>query len=183
MIILNEPITLGDWRELKKLYKSAFPKEERKPFALIKRMKQRGYCDVLSFHEDGNFLGLAITVFYENDVLIDYFAVNEKKRGLGLGTKMLGILLNQYKTSRVFLEVERPYPKKQGFDTKLKRKSFYLKQGFCDTGVAIRLFGVEFDLLSFGGELTFEEYYSFYLNVVGKFAPEGLIERNVIKID
>ena len=108
-MIYFKPRKLLQLIRLKRLYRRAFPIEERKPFSVIMRMQRRGKSDVWYFEEDGVFLGLATTINGDKQVLIDYFAVSENERGKGNGGKMLQALIEHYSPRGVFLEIEIPY--------------------------------------------------------------------------
>ena len=60
-VILKKPKGISDWLRLYRLYLSAFPREERKPFALILRMYKKGTTDVWCLMREGKFVGLGIT--------------------------------------------------------------------------------------------------------------------------
>ena len=77
---------------IRKLYKEAFPKEERKPFVLIQKIRSEGKGEILALEDDGVFCGLAITFFNKDVVLIDYFAISAENRGQGLGSKAFNML-------------------------------------------------------------------------------------------
>ena len=50
-----------DLNEVKKLYKSAFPKVEQKPFPLLVFNQWRGMTNIMRIEDKGQFCGLAIT--------------------------------------------------------------------------------------------------------------------------
>lgn len=78
--------------QMETLYLSSFPKNERKPFQIICQKSREGFTDLLSIEENGQFLGLAITISYEDKVLLDYFAFAPQKRGKGYGSTALKAL-------------------------------------------------------------------------------------------
>ena len=170
-----------DWHKIKKLYMKAFPVSERKPFGLIKQKAKGSESDVFMLCEGGEFLGLAITMCAEDLVLLDYFAVHEKRRGSGCGSKALGLLRERYAGKRLFLEIESVYEKLDSLEemkTRKRRKHFYLQNGLTEIGVWARLFGVNMELLGFDCKVTFEEYRGLYRKIYGTWA-----EKNVIELD
>lgn len=159
---------------IKRLYKKAFPKEERKPFSIILKMQKKGKTDLWYFEEDGRFLGMAATINGEDEVLIDYFAVSGKMRSLGYGTRMLKELVAHYSPRGVFLEIERPSEDAENQEQRLRRKDFYLRAGFVEMGTSAKLFGVDMELLGIGCRLDFDEYRNFYLENYGRFAYDNI---------
>lgn len=174
---IKEVTTLGQWMRLYPLYRSAFPKSERKPFRMIRRKKKLGESDVWCFEEDGKFLGLATTVNDKNGkILLDYFAVTGKDRGKGNGGKMLQLILRQYEGRDLFGEIEIEDENAANNAERIRRKAFYLRHGLVALGVKVKLFGVDMELLSNGCQVTFEEYHDFYCRNIGEFARDNVIE-------
>ena len=74
--------------QIKRLYRAAFPRSERKPFEVILDKTKSGQMDLLAVEQDG-FCGLVITILHRDIVLLDYFAITPKRRGQGIGTQMV----------------------------------------------------------------------------------------------
>ena len=72
-----------EWLRIRRLYGRAFPREERKPFAIIRRMHRKGKTDVWVLRQDGRFAGFASTINGDGLILLDYLAVAEDVRGRG----------------------------------------------------------------------------------------------------
>lgn len=135
-------------KRIEQLYLRTFPKNERKPFGVI-----------------GEFLGLAITINYQDKVLLDYFAMDDAKRGKGYGSAALAALMERYDGRRMILEIESTTrPREAGnFEERLRRKHFYHKNGMTDLGFEAVLFGVTMEMLSNKTQVTFEEYLDLYV--------------------
>jgi len=161
-IILQKPLTPLQWSDIRKLYRNAFPREERKPFAAIRRMYQEGKADIWYIQADGRFAGLATTVNGGEMVLLDYFAVKQRRQGKGIGTAAMECLLQLYPGKGVFLEIENTETPGLDQDQRRKRKEFYLSCGFRELGVRARVFGVAMELLVVGCEMDYEAYRKFY---------------------
>lgn len=168
---------LGHWMKIYPLYRSAFPKSERKPFSMIRKNQKNGKSDIWYFDENGTFAGLATTVNDENGmVLLDYFAVSAKHRDRGWGSKMLPLILQQYEGRQLFGEIELVDETAENFETCNRRKQFYLRLGLTALGVKVKLFGVDMELMSNGCQVSFEEYLEFYRKNIGEFAVKNISE-------
>lgn len=168
-------------RPLKKLYKMAFPRSERKPFGLILKNQQDGKAEILAAVDQSSaFCGLAISFFSEGLVLLAYFAVLPALRGQGIGAELLHELRRRYDDRKFFLEIERISRKNDPSGLKARRKAFYLRSGMNETGLFVRLFGVELEILSDRCTVSFEEYFRIYLEGSGKIAEKNVLlsERN-----
>lgn len=177
---MNENIKLlkcesvSDWKKLKRLYKNAFPKNERKPLWLVQMKQQRREADVWIVEHDDEFSGLAITMNEFDMVLLDYFAISEEKRNCGLGSDVLKKLQKMYNGKRFFLEIECQDENAENSAERIRRKAFYLKNGMSETGVKVNLFTVDMEVLGYQCCVTYEEYLSFYQTSYGK-RVEGMI--------
>ena len=169
-----EPRGFIQYARVKKLYKEAFPKEERKPFSLIKKMHKRWKTDIWYFEDGKRFLGLATTINSDSIVLIDYFAVSPELRGKGYGTKMLAELVKYYMPQGVFVEIESTETQAANREERKKRKEFYIRSGFVPMNTRAKLFGVDMELLGISCSLSFDEYRRFYLENYGKFAYDNI---------
>ena len=156
------------------LYREAFPRCERKPFAIIKAMSEKGKTDLWYFEDEVRFMGLCATINGPDKVLIDYLAVAKRRRGTGVGTQMLKALIEHYKDYGVFLEIEMLNPEAKNNPQRIRRREFYLRCGLQPMGTYARLFGVDMELLGIGCHLSFDEYRDFYLNNYGKFAYDHI---------
>ena len=173
MIEIKEKLSFFELLQIKRLYKSAFPRKERKPFSMIMRMRKKGKCDVLHFSDGEGFLGLTVTVRGEGIVLVDYFAVADGRRGEGRGSLMMRKLIERYTGWGIFLEIERPLGDGGVTD---RRLSFYLRAGYRELGVSVCLFGVDMILLGINCELNFDGYRDFYCRNIGEFARRFITE-------
>lgn len=157
-------------QQIEALYMRAFPAAERKPFSMILRTRRRGYAEILTIEAaDGTFAGEAITVQCGSLVLVDYFAVSEEKRGCGVGSAALQLLRERYADKTVFLEIEST--KEENAPNRAqreKRKAFYLRNGLSCMPFRVVEFGVEMEILTFSGEVTFDDLHRLYKSVFGR---------------
>lgn len=153
--------------QIELLYLQAFPKSERKPFRLICRKKEEGVSHILSIEENNEFLGLAITMIYEDMVLLDYFAMDHNRRSKGYGSAALLALTQYYHGYRMILEIESTALETDDLEQRLRRKNFYHKNGMTDLGLAADLFGVPMELLSNNTPVSFDEYLELYVRTYG----------------
>lgn len=162
------------WAKIRCLYRSAFPRDERKPFSIIYNMRKKGKTDVWYFSENGRFAGFATTINSDSLILLDYLAVPEKLRGKGLGAKMLGCLKETYDGRGIFVEIESTREGKSDLPEKLRRKRFYENAGFRELHVTALVFGVEMEILGLNCEMDFEGYRAFYRDEYNPWAAEHI---------
>lgn len=162
--------------ELRKLYVEAFPKSERKPFALMRIWEKAGKMEILEIADGEKFCGLLITVLFGKLVLVDYLAISPKMQGMGIGSVTIENIRKRYRGKRVFLEIETTLKPCSDMQNRMRRKNFYLKNGLTPCGFSVYLFGVEMEVLAFDAPVTYEEYLSLYSHLAG-----NLITRKIEK--
>jgi len=156
-------------RKMKRIYLEAFPRAERKPFRMMKKKARQGAMELLSILDGGRMVGLAVTVRYQDVVLLDYFAISSSCRGWGYGSEALELLKKRYEGQRLILEIELTDGYAVNQKDRIRRKKFYLKNGMKETGLCVRVFQVPMEVLTVGGSLTYEEYHAVYEHTIGIF--------------
>lgn len=173
-LILRAPATHMDWLRVRLLYRQAFPRYERKPFHIIRRMNKEGRTDVWLAEKDGHFAGLATTINGGDVILLDYFAITKKLRRKGVGSRFLQALLDKYAGRGLFVEIEAA-DRDDPTGEKHRRKAFYLRNGLTDMNVVAILFGVRMELLGQGCSLDFDGYRAFYHDHYNAWAAEHVV--------
>jgi len=170
---LNQNITLLGWLRIRRLYAAAFPRNERKPFSRILSMMRSGKSDIWYFEKDRLFAGFATTIRDEDLILIDYLAVVKNQRAKGVGSAMLAVLKEQSEKA-LFVEIESMYEAGEDQPERIRRKQFYLRNGFVPMNVMADVFGVKMELLAWKGELDFERYHAFYRDNYSQWAADHI---------
>ena len=174
MLQYAAPKGLKQWAEIYMLYQKAFPKSEKKPFALIQKMYKKGATDLWRFTRNGQFAGLIITINGSDHILLDYLAVETSQRGTGIGSEILQLMRSHYAGKGVFLEIESVYEECDNQEQRIRRKHFYEKCGMESMEVFVWLFGVKMELMSFGCKLSYEDYHAFYRNNYNQWAADHI---------
>jgi len=156
------------WKAIHALYEEAFPDYEKKPFWLIWLKNLQGRADVWYIEDEGQFIGLGITMSAPGRVLLDYFAICSNIRGNGYGSKALQTLQEQYKDRHFFLEIESIYDKCDNVEQRKRRKAFYLRNGMSEMKMMVNLFGTNMEVLGHDCKLDFDTYRAVYEYTYGK---------------
>ena len=157
-------------KKVKELYLNSFPKNEREPFWYLKRQTKRGRVNIKTIEtEEGKFVGLMIATFYDDIILIDYFAISPDFRDMGIGSEIIRTIQNQYADMKIVLEIESTRENAENKAQREKRKRFYIANGMNEMPYHVLLFGVEMEIMTYGGDVSFEEYHALYEMEIGKF--------------
>ncbi len=147
-----------DLPRIKKLYKTAFPAEERIPFFLLKRKVRQGRAAMLAAKEENCFVGFIYLVEHGDLVYLFFFAVDPSRRDSGNGGGILRMLRERYPDKRIFLAREQLDPEADNYELRCRRREFYLRNGFTDLPCRIQEAGVVYDAMGIGGSISAQEY-------------------------
>ena len=115
--------------DFKKIYVSSFVEEERVEFeklfsGVFKDFEREGQYD------GGKVVGLMHFVVKEQFVHLNFFAITNKSRGQGYGSKFLSWLKSKYPDKAIVVDVEELDPQSENKDYRILRQKFYMKNGF-----------------------------------------------------
>lgn len=150
-----------DMGELIALYERSFPANERRPARMLFD-SLGGHRETVAFYEDGRFLGFAVLLNCNGIAHIIYFAVEEAARNQGLGSRALAAIHQAKRGERVIVDIERENKTCANPQQRERRKRFYLRNGYQETDVKYRWHGEDYEILSYGGNLTEAEFGNFW---------------------
>jgi len=182
--MLNIKLKQVDIKEFKnKLYDSyleIFPKDERKPFSLIKKTYKKKITTILEILKDNEIVGFMIfnQIKPNGYIQLDYFAIFDEYRHKGIGTTSLKLFLNEYKDSKgIFIEIEKVGLGKniEENEERQKRKEFYERIGFKKLNFDLELFKVIYMPYVYSNieekdEVVIKEIFDIYNAICGKIA-------------
>lgn len=131
--------------KIEKLYLESFPEEERFPFWILEECSKEDNSDLLAILDNDRFIGMCYLVNCNNAYYLMYLAVEPELRSQNYGSRILADLKEKYKT--LFLSVDEPID-----DISIRRKNFYLRNGFYDTNKYYEDTGVNYEVLCTNSE-------------------------------
>jgi len=144
-------------REIKSMYFEAFPKRERMPFPLMVMMSGLWNTQFLAFYEGERPVGMIYLAKNFRMVFIMFFAVEKTLRSKGYGSEMLREIKKRFPRKKIVVSIE---PTDDGEEINARRKVFYLRNSFRETGWKMCLGGTEQEILSVG-DFKKREFISF----------------------
>ena len=164
----------NEYKLIKRLFISAFPKEERPPFYVISVRARRGKGDLLIAKEGQDFVGFVHVVSHAGLSYLFFLAVEDSWRGKGYGTKIIDGVKARYPGDKIFLARESLDEPCNNMEQRINRHKFYIKNGFCDLKCKIVEGGVTFDAMSIGGDITNKDYTDLIDSWCGKFTRKRI---------
>ncbi len=127
---------LNDYKEIKAFMKRVFPKEELMPIWLIKALCLHKNYNFNAYYDNDIFVGILFTITTKETLFVFYIAVNDSIHSKGYGSKLLQTLFLEYKEKTITLFIETMDDKNAiNYNQRIKRLSFYEKNGFIYTGI------------------------------------------------
>lgn len=154
-----------DLDKIKRLFVKAFPKEERFPMWLLLMIAKRRGFDFVTFYDDAMFCGLTFVMSNEEMAYVLYLAVDQSLRSKGYGTKILDAIKAQHAGKNVALDIETVNPMFENYSDRVKRQTFYFRNGFTDTGYHLIENHVTYDILSSKKEFSPETCRKFFRKI------------------
>ena len=108
-------------------------------------------------------VGFIWAVSNERCVYIFFLAIAEQYRGRGYGTQAIDGLFRFYSDRQVVLDFEELDPASENYAQRVRRKNFYLRCGFHETGRYTLLGGERFEVVCNGGALDAEGFLDLVL--------------------
>lgn len=148
MILKKLTANHPDIPALKKLYDEAFPENER-PMSMdtILAFMDQIPCDLLGVYPEetpGEFSGFFFGIRGEAGVYGVYFATRPDLRSTGIGGKAFRAIVEHYGDTQFWFSYESVFEESENSEQRERRRNFYLRNGFHETGWFTKLNGTEF---------------------------------------
>ena len=115
---------------LERINEEAFPPEER---CTLNDLLNTG-ASVLCIDEGGKQAGFMAVRYYRNLVYLAYLAVRSDMRSGGIGSRALRELISRNPDKQVIVEYEAPDSGSGNNGERIRRREFYRRAGFYETG-------------------------------------------------
>lgn len=150
--------------QIEEIYRNAFPDNERKPLSPLLQ-DTSGCSEVISFYDKDLFCGFACLLTQRDITHIIYFAIDDHLRGKGYGSAALTAMHEMKPLNRIIVDIETE--KKLAFNNqqRRKRKQFYLRSGYIESGVKYNWRKESYEILVYGGTISKQEFDSFWKDI------------------
>ena len=160
--------------QVKALYESAFPANERIPIKHLLDDKIKREFWAFFDKEDGandatpKFCGFSNSISHGDITNIVYFAVEPELRSRGYGSQILQAIRRQHPGTRIIvdIEVEEDSKDAEELERRNRRREFYQRNGFDSSPVDYVWQGEHYRLLSAGGTVTEKEFRDFWKEIL-----------------
>ena len=149
--------------DVKRIYFESFPQSERMPFPLMVAMSKLWNTDFLGFYEEDTLCGFIYLAHNRKIVFVMFFAVDAALRSKGFGSAILQEIQKKYPTKKIIISIEPCDETAPDIEIRKKRKAFYLRNGYKETGYMIKLAGVVQEIIIANGEFNKSQFKRFFV--------------------
>ena len=152
--------------QVKALYESAFPANERIPIKHL--LDDKIKREFWAFFDGDLFCGFSNSITHGSITNIIYFAVMPELRSRGYGSQILQVIREQHPDTRIVvdIEVEEDSKDAEELERRNRRREFYTRNGFDSSPVDYFWQGEHYRLLSAGGSVTEKEFRDFWKEIL-----------------
>ena len=134
-----------------------------------------GNLEVLGIYEENGPVGFFVVRKYKSTRYLAYFSVKAEWRSKGIGSKALAFLIDRYPNCQIVVEFEAPRKDVKEDDMIVRRRNFYLRNGFHETGWFTFYDGVEFEIACsrpMFDKHEFEGFVEYFGTIVPNYMPK-----------
>ena len=160
---------------LEEINEEAIPDNERTSLDDLFATGTDGNLEVLGIYVENEPVGFFVVRKYKNTRYLAYFAIKVECRSKGIGSKALALLINRYPNCQIVVEFEAPRNDVKEDDMVVRRRNFYLRNGFHETGCFTFYDGVEFEIACSRPifvEQEFEGFVEYFGTIVPNYMPK-----------
>ena len=146
------------WEGVNRLAKEAFPPEEYlAPQALVK-MAETDHIDFLALSGQDACIGFMAVKIYKDLAYLFFLAIDSNCRSKGYGSRAIETLKAEYPGKKQVVDFEMLDDTAANFEQREKRRKFYLRNGYRETGLFLSYLGVDYEVFCMDEEFEPEVF-------------------------
>lgn len=151
-----EPITEQSrfWEKANILAKEALPPEEYLAPSELVKMAKADHFDFLALLDENDFVGFMVVQTYQDMAYLFFLAIDEMSRGKGYGSRAIETLREEYPNKTHTVDFEMPDQTAANYEQREKRRNFYLRNGYRETGLFLSYLGVDYEVFCMGEDFN-----------------------------
>lgn len=160
------------WTRVNVLAEEAFPPEEYLAPSELVRMAQAENFDFLALVDGESFVGFMVVQTYNNMAYLFFLAIDAACRSQGCGGRAIEALKAAYPDKLHTVDFEMPDAAAPNAVQRERRRSFYLKNGYKETGLFLSYLGVDYEVFCMGDAFDADEFKAMMSTIkVDGFSP------------
>lgn len=175
MILNTERISKESrfWQQVNSLAKEAFPSEEYLAPETLVEMSLADNFDFFALTDSDAFIGFMVVQTHKDLAYLFFLAIAPSCRAKGYGSRAVETLRALYPGKTQVVDFEMPDSAVLNNEQRIKRRQFYLKNGYKETGLFLSYLGVDYEVFCMGDGFEPQEFKDMMREIrVDGFEPE-----------
>ena len=161
------------WEQLHSLAKEAFPPEEYLAPDKLVEMSLADNFDFLALTDCNMFIGFMVVQTYKDLAYLFFLAIDPPCRAKGYGSHAIETLQALYPNKKQVVDFEMLDSEAPNNEQRIKRRQFYLRNGYKETGLFLSYLGVDYEVFCMGDNFESQEFKDMMREIrVDGFEPE-----------
>ncbi len=148
--------------DVKNIYIDSFPKNERMPFSMMVAMSKLWNTDFWAFYDKDTLCGFIYLAHNRKIVFVMFLAVDKTIRSNGYGSAILQEIQYKYPDKKIIISIEPCDKNALDIELRRRRKDFYLRNGYQETGYRMKLNGIVQEIMISNGEFDEKQFRIFF---------------------
>lgn len=148
--------------DVKHIYFDSFPKNERMPFSMMVVMSKLWNTEFLGYYDSDTLCGFAYLAHNSKIVFVMFLAVDKALRSKGYGSTILREIQNKYPDKKIIISIEPCDKSSPDIELRTRRKDFYMRNGYKETGYMMKLNGVVQEIIITNGVFSKNQFRAFF---------------------
>lgn len=146
------------WAAVNALALEAFPPEEYLAPSALTEMAQAENFDFLALLDGEQFVGFMVVQTHKDLAYLFFLAIDPACRAMGYGSRAIETLKAQYPCKKQVVDFEMPDEKSDNYEQREKRRAFYLRNGYVETGHFLSYLGVEYEIFCMDENFILDDF-------------------------
>ena len=161
------------WQQVNSLAEEAFsPEEYLAPDKLVELSRADNF-DFFALTDGDAFVGFMVVQTHKDLAYLFFLAITPSCRAKGYGSRAIETLRALYPGKTQVVDFEMPDSAAPNNEQRMKRRQFYLRNGYKETGLFLSYLGVDYEVFCMGGEFDPQVFKDMMKELrVDGFAPE-----------
>ena len=146
------------WNQVNLLAKEAFPPEEYLAPEQLLKMAEADNFDFWILSDEDTFAGFMVVQTHKNLAYLFFLAIDSSCRSKGYGSRAIETLKSTYPDKQQVVDFEMIDKTTTNYNQRVKRRSFYLRNGYKETGLFLSYLGVNYEVFCMDDDFSQEDF-------------------------
>lgn len=146
------------WTQINALAREAFPPGEYLAPEILAKMAEEDHFDFLALTENETFVGFMVVQTHKRLAYLFFLAIDPHFRSQGYGSRAIETLKGLYPEKKQVVDFEMIDETSANNQQRIKRKEFYLRNGYKETGLFLSYLGVDYEVMCMDADFCVDDF-------------------------